>query len=200
MSSIDIIFIAFLAFFAFIGLWKGFFREVLGLAGVVGGVFFGIVFFGPMSKILSRALPGIPAVVWPFLSFLVIFIAVYFSSRLLAGMLSKLSKAIYLGWLNRLFGGAVGALKGAILISIILLLIGFLPFQQALQDVRQQSALYEPLQRLVPIIYNYSTGLSDSSKNFEKKILRTLEGAKVKLSEEMIKYYFYGKKNSPNKQ
>ncbi|OPX31310.1 hypothetical protein B1H10_08970 [candidate division KSB1 bacterium 4484_188] len=156
MSSIDIIFIA------------------LGLAGVVGGVFFGIVFFGPMSKILSRALPGIPAVVWPFLSFLVIFIAVYLSSRLLAGMLSKLSKAI--------------------------LLIGFLPFQQALQDVRQQSALYEPLQRLVPIIYNYSTGLSDSSKNFEKKILRTLEGAKVKLSEEMIKYYFYGKKNSPNKQ
>ncbi|GAB4375069.1 MAG: hypothetical protein Kow0042_20160 [Calditrichia bacterium] len=192
MSSIDIVFLIFILVFGLIGIWKGFFREVLGLVGVVAGVFVGIVASGPLSQLLSEYLPGIPTVIWPFICFIFLFILIYLSSRMLANLLSKLSQAIFLGWLNRLLGGGVGALKGAILISLILLIIGFLPFQSTLQQVRNESMLYEPLQRLLPTLYNIGTGFSVSSRNFEKKLIETLEQARVKLSEEMMRYFLYG--------
>ena len=200
MSSIDVVFLVIIGIFTGLGIWKGFFREVLGLAGIVLGIVFGIIFFGPVSKALSNFLPGIPAIIWPFISFVFIFAAIYIGSRLLAGVLAKISSAVMLGWLNRLLGGAIGALKGSILISIILILVGFFPFQKALQETRENSMLYEPLQRLVPFIYNISSNMTDKSKNFENKILKSLDDAKVKLSEEMIKYFLYGDSKSKDQQ
>ena len=125
MNSLDIIFGLILSIFILVGIWKGFFREVLGFIGIIGGLFLALIGFAPIGKLLTSLIPGIPTFIWPFISFILIFIGVYISSRLLAGILSKLSETIFLGWLNRLLGGLVGGLKGALLISLILMLIGF---------------------------------------------------------------------------
>ncbi|MCK4892455.1 MAG: CvpA family protein [Calditrichia bacterium] len=191
MSAFDIIFIAILGFFTVLGIWKGFFREILGFVGVVLGAFLAILGFGPVSKIFHRLVPEIPSVIWVFLSFLLIFIAVYLLSRLLAGILSKLSKMVLLGWLNRLLGGIVGALKGAIFISLFLLLLGFLPFQNALQNVRNDSLFYQPLQRFVPLVYNLFSDFSLSSRNLEEQLAHLWEDLQGKLSENAVKYFFY---------
>ena len=191
MSAVDIIFIAILGFFTVLGIWKGFFREILGFVGVVLGAFLAILGFGPVSKIFHRLVPEIPSVIWVFLSFLLIFIAVYLLSRLLAGILSKLSKMVLLGWLNRLLGGLVGALKGAIFISLFLLLLGFLPFQNALQNVRNDSLFYQPLQRFVPLVYNLFSDFSLSSRNLEEQLAHLWEDLQGKLSENAVKYFFY---------
>ena len=191
MSAFDIIFIAILGFFTVLGIWKGFFREILGFVGVVLGAFLAILGFGPVSKIFHRLVPEIPSVIWVFLSFLLIFIAVYLLSRLLAGILSKLSKMVLLGWLNRLLGGIVGALKGAIFISLFLLLLGFLPFQNALQSVRNDSLFYQPLQRFVPLVFNLFSDFSLSSRNLEEQLAHLWEDLQGKLSENAVKYFFY---------
>ena len=191
MSAFDIIFIAILGFFTVLGIWKGFFREILGFVGVVLGAFLAILGFGPVSKIFHRLVPEIPSVIWVFLSFLLMFIAVYLLSRLLAGILSKLSKMVLLGWLNRLLGGLVGALKGAIFISLFLLLLGFLPFQNALQNVRNDSLFYQPLQRFVPLVYNLFSDFSLSSRNLEEQLAHLWEDLQGKLSENAVKYFFY---------
>ncbi len=196
MNSLDIVFGVLLLIFFLIGVWKGFFREVLGFTGVIGGVFLGIIGFGPAGKALGAILPGLPAFLLPLIGFLFIFIGFYLLCRILAGILSKLSQKMFLGWLNRLLGGLVGGLKGALLISLFLLLIGFFPFQSALQSVREDSLLYTPLQKLIPTLYNLGTNLSPSSRNFEEKITRTMQDMQVKLSEEMIKYLFYGKQDT----
>ncbi len=191
MSAFDIVFIAILGFFTVLGIWKGFFREILGFVGVVLGAFLAILGFGPVSKIFHRLVPEIPSVIWVFLSFLLIFIAVYLLSRLLAGILSKLSKMVLLGWLNRLLGGLVGALKGAIFISLFLLLLGFLPFQNALQSIRNDSLFYQPLQRFVPLVYNLFSDFSLSSRNLEEQLAHLWEDLQGKLSENAVKYFFY---------
>lgn len=197
MNSADLIFVIIIGFFFILGLWKGFFREVLGLVGVIGGIILGILGFGPASQGLSSVIPGVPGVLWPFLSFIIIFVVVYLATRLLAGLLSRLSQFLKLGWLNRLLGGLVGALKGAFLISVFLLLLGFLPVQGSLQTVREQSRLYTPLQRLIPTLYNWSNAFSGSGQNFQKKIEDSFAKAKIKFTQEMINYFYYGKKNSP---
>lgn len=196
MGTVDILFGVILGIFILIGLWKGFFREVLGFAGIIGGIFLAIIGFGPLGQVLAGLAPGVPAVVWPFLSFILIFVAVYLGSRLLAGLLSKLSESIFLGWLNHLLGGLVGGLKGAAIISLLLLIIGFFPMQGKLQSIRENSMLYGPLQKFVPSIYNLFTGFNTSSYNFENRVTGTLRDAKVKLSDEIIKYMFYGKQDS----
>jgi len=191
MSAFDIIFVTILGIFAAVGVWKGFFREVLGLLGVVFGAFLAIIGFGPLSKLLHRNIPEIPSVIWVFLSFLLIFIGVYLLSRLSASLLSKLSKLVLLGWLNRLLGGMVGALKGAIFISLFLLLLGFLPFQNSLKNIRNDSYLYQPLQRFVPLVYNLFSDFSFSSRNLEEKLTDLWEELQGKLSDNAMKYFFY---------
>jgi len=191
MSAFDIIIFTVLSVFTVIGIWKGFFREVFGFLGVIFGALFAILGFGPLSKLLHRLVPDIPAFIWIFLSFIIIFVGFYMLSRFLASMLSKLSKIMLLGWLNRLLGGAVGFLKGALFVSLFLLLIGFLPFQDTLQKVRSNSWLYEPLQRTVPVIYNLFSDFSFSSRNFEKKMTELMEDIEGKMNENVIKYFLY---------
>ena len=196
MSSLDIIFGVILSVFILVGIWKGFFREVLGFIGIIGGLFLALIGFAPIGKLLNSLIPGIPTFIWPFISFILIFIGVYISSRLLAGILSKLSETIFLGWLNKLLGGLVGGLKGALLISLILMLIGFLPFQKELDSVRNNSMMYEPLQKLIPSAYNFFTGFNVNSNKLENKITNSLKDTEGKLSEEIIKYFFYGKNSA----
>lgn len=192
MNALDIIFGTVLSIFVLVGIWKGFFRQILGLIGIVAGVFFGIVGFGPLSKILIRMIPDVPSFIWLFTSFTIIFIFVYLVCRLLARLLSKLSQLFLLGWLNRLLGGVIGGIKGATIISIILLVIGFLPIQKALHDVRQDSLMYEPLQKFIPSVYNILTDFEITSRGFEKKVVGVLKDVQGKLNSEIIKYFFYG--------
>jgi membrane protein required for colicin V production len=199
MSSVDLIFGTLLAIFILLGIWRGFFREVFGFVGVIGGIFLGIIGFGPLGKVFNNIIPGIPSFLWPFISFILIFIGIYILSRIVANILSKISKVLYLGWLNRLLGGVIGGLKGALIISLILLLIGFFPFQGTLQKTRDNSLLYEPLQKLIPSIYNFMSGLNFSSRDLEKKITKTIGEIEGKMNEKLIKYFFYGKNSSNNK-
>lgn len=198
MSSIDIIFAAFLGFFVILGVFKGFFREILGFAGILGGIFFSIIGFGPLSAVLINRFPDIPGIVWSVVSFIIIFSAVYVLSRVLANLLSRLSQKIYLGWLNRLLGGTIGGLKGALIISFVLLIIGFLPVQSTLNNIRNNSGLYDPLQKLLPTLYDFTTSLSTSSKDFEKKLKKSLDEGKVKATKEMTRYLFKGNQDSSN--
>jgi hypothetical protein len=75
--------------------------------------------------------------------------------------------------------------------SLFLLLIGFLPFQKTLQNIRSDSWLYEPLQRTVPVTYNLFSEFSFSSRNFEKKMTDLMEDIEGKMNENVIKYFLY---------
>ncbi|NOQ97603.1 MAG: hypothetical protein GQ561_05510, partial [Calditrichae bacterium] len=76
-------------------------------------------------------------------------------------------------------------------ISLFLLLLGFLPFQNALQSVRNDSLFYQPLQRFVPLVYNLFSDFSLSSRNLEEQLAHLWEDLQGKLSENAVKYFFY---------
>lgn len=191
MSVIDIIILVVWGIFILLGIKKGFFRETLGLLGVVLGIFLAVIGFAPLSKILHRLVPEIPAVLWIILSFLALFIATYFSSRLLAFVLSKLSSLLLLGWVNRLLGGIAGAFKGALLISLFFLILGLFPFQDILKNTRKNSLLYEPFQRVIPTVYNLFTDFSFSSRKLEQKILNLITDLQGQLNKKAMQYFLY---------
>jgi membrane protein required for colicin V production len=192
MNALDIIFSILLSIFILIGVWKGFFKQIFALIGIAAGILFAVIGFGPLSKVFIHVIPSLPSFIWLIVSFLVIFVTIYLSCQLLAGLFSKLSQLFLLGWLNRLLGGIVGGIKGIALISLFLLVVGFLPFQNTLSDIRKDSLMYEPIQRFVPTVYNFFTGFSFSSRDLENTIIEIIKDVQGKLDSEMMKYFLYG--------
>jgi len=184
MEYIDILFGAILAFFIILGITKGFFKEVFGLIGFIGGIFAGILFTGSLSQVFVNLFPDIPRLLIPIISFIIIFIAVYIISKLVAGWFSSLTKALHLKWLDRLLGAMIGGLKGALLISFLLMLISFLPSTKSVEDLQKNSLLYNPLQKLIPTLYDF---FSASSTNFEKQIEDIYKKSKLMIQKEVIK-------------
>lgn len=168
MEYFDLIFGAILAFFVILGISKGLFREIFGLVGFLGGIVAGILFTGPLSQWLAERFTSIPFIIFPIVAFLILFMIIYLLCLMLARWLRSIFEALQLGWLNKLLGGAVGGLKGAILISLLLLVLSALPIQNYLDPIRQKSYFYTPLQNLLPALYSlFSDHSNDLNRKFE---------------------------------
>lgn len=183
MEYVDLIFGAVLAFFIILGSAKGFFREVFGLIGFLGGIIAGILFTGPLSHWLAQKITSIPFLIIPIVSFLLLFIAVYLLSRLLADWFSSVFEALHLKWLNKLLGGVVGGFKGAILLSVLLLILSALPVQSILDPIRGKSYFYTPLQNLFPALYSI---FSTTPNGLDKKLEDMFRESEAKVKKQII--------------
>lgn len=129
MNKLDMIIIGISALATVLGLWKGLVRQIVTLAGVVLGYFVSLRLYEPVAKLLPQKFdPGTAKAV----SFVLIFVICIIMSFILGVIVGKLLKIAGLGWANRLGGGAIGFLKGFIIIAIIVtVLIAFLPANSA---------------------------------------------------------------------
>ncbi len=187
MQTIDVILGAVLAFFIFRGVSRGFWRQLLGLAGWLGGLILAFWFSTPLTNYLQFRFESLPPVLAPLVAFALIFLFVYFFTRLAASALTRMSEKIYLGWLNRLLGGAVGAIKGAVILSLILWGISLLPVETYTKQMRQHSKLYTPIESIVPHLFGMSTQFSWDTSHFKKQFQQFYQQGKRKLQEETLK-------------
>ncbi len=187
MQAIDVILGAFLAFFIFRGITRGLWRQLLGLAGWVGGLILAFWFSTPLTNYLQYRFESLPPVLAPVVAFALIFLFVYFFTRMAANALTHISEKIYLGWLNRLLGGALGAAKGAIILSLLLWGISLLPVESYTQQIRQQSKLYAPIEAIVPHLFGMSTRFSWDTSHFKQQFRQYYQQGKRKLQEETLK-------------
>ncbi len=189
MGSVDLVIGVVLTFFIVRGLSKGFFREVLGLVGWVGGVIIAIIGFAPFSRVVEHVLPGLPKFSIPIISFVLLFLGMFLLSRFVASGLSELSQTLHLGWLNRLLGAAAGGLKGALILSLLFLFLSILPVQNQLKQVKQNNVLYHPIENLVPALYSLTTEFSLDTRKLQEKLFRVYQQGESKLKEEAIKRF-----------
>lgn len=130
---------------------RGFFREVASLAGVVLGIWLGIVYQPQAEAWLEPYLGTIPFL--PLVAFGIIFTAVLCSCNLLGWLLKVAANKLFFGWADRSFGAGLAVLKGIILTYLAIVLITFTVPSQA--PLVAQS-------RLAPIIissYQTVTGM-----------------------------------------
>ena len=192
MQTIDVILGAVLAFFIFRGVSRGFWRQLLGLAGWLGGLILAFWFSTPLTNYLQYRFESIPPVLAPLLAFTLIFLFVYFFTRVTANALTRMSEKMYLDWLNRLLGGVIGALKGGIVLSLILWGISLLPLKEPIQQMRQQSKLYAPIESVIPHVFGLSTRFSWDTTHFKEQFQQFYQKGKRKLQEEALKQLLNG--------
>jgi membrane protein required for colicin V production len=106
------------------GLWRGFARTVVGTLAAVFAVLGAIWFYGSAASLLSDYVSH-PTVANS-LGFVIVFSIVMLGGAAVGWLLAKAFKWAGLGWLDRLLGGGVGVVRGALVATgLVLLLCAF---------------------------------------------------------------------------
>jgi membrane protein required for colicin V production len=114
MNWLDITIIGLIALFALAGLMKGLVSQVFSVAALCGGLVTGFLFYDALGGVLTgeglvenRPVANVGAfIALAFASYVIIQTAGWITTRLIG--------TLQLSWLNRICGGALGALTGAV--------------------------------------------------------------------------------------
>lgn len=181
MNLLDYIIIATLIFFTIKGVLKGFIREIASLAGIILGIWLGILYIPKVTQILSGYVPDSRFL--PLISFALIFAGVLILCNIIGWALRYFFKKVFLGWFDKLMGAVFAVLKTILLTYLVIVLLTF--FVPAKAPLIAESVLapwviksYQSVVRLVS---------PEHYKNLKKKISGEKEKVSKFLSEEIIK-------------
>jgi membrane protein required for colicin V production len=120
MTSADIIIIILLIMFALGGLKRGFVWELLTAGGLVLGFALTYYYRADLLDLVMRLLPAGWSQQWgTALAFLVFFLIIYLGFAAIGKYLHDRLHQTALKWPDRVLGVAAGALKGAILVALL---------------------------------------------------------------------------------
>ena len=126
MNYLDIIIVVILSYCVIRGVFRGLIKELSSIIGVFGGFYAAYTYYTMVAKLLSKWIsnPGYLNI----LSFMVVFCVVFLVISILGVIINYLLKLAFLGWFDRFCGAVFGAMKGMLIVSVILIsLTTFLP-------------------------------------------------------------------------
>jgi len=124
MNTLDIIMTAIICVTMVSGLWKGLMKQVFSLGGVVLGYIIAMEYYGRFSHVVPAVDGGMKKII----SFAGIFILFVLAASLAGWFTERLLKNVDLNWINRAGGGAIGFLKGVLIVVIITVVLhAFIP-------------------------------------------------------------------------
>ncbi|MBU4355425.1 MAG: CvpA family protein [Proteobacteria bacterium] len=122
MNLLDLGIIILLGLIALRGYYRGLFQEIAVLVGVVGGVVAAAHTYLRLASLLQTWIADPNHARW--VAFAVVFVAVYWLTRLAAHYIQRLLYHLYLDFFERLLGGVFALAKGALLVGFALMLLG----------------------------------------------------------------------------
>jgi membrane protein required for colicin V production len=126
VNFFDIIVIVILGYCLIRGVFRGLIKELSSIIGVLGGFYAAFTYYMLVAKLLSKWITNTGYL--NILSFLIIFCGVFIIISILGVIINYLLKIAFLGWLDRVLGSVFGAMKGILIVSVLLIaLTAFLP-------------------------------------------------------------------------
>jgi len=156
LNYIDFVILIVLLIAAVRGVWKGFVRQIFGIAALFLGVYcayhFSYFAAGWISKWIHPEQTAIAI-----LAFILTFLVVLYGVILAGRLAEKIIKIVLLGWLNRLLGLIFSVIKMAFILSICIWILlsldqlwPFFPHQDA-----QDSLFFSPAEQLARQVFPY---------------------------------------------
>ncbi|MFQ6092758.1 MAG: CvpA family protein [bacterium] len=164
MDLLDLAIIVFLAFFLYRGVRRGVIREIFGLVAVLGALVLAVVYMDN-GVAMIEGLGSVPTSLALTLSFLLIFVVVYLSVRVVGAIFHKLVRLTLLGWLDHLGGLFFGLLKGVLIASLILLGLTLLSWPRDMHRTIDRSILGPSVQMAAPRCFNRMKFLFPAAKS-----------------------------------
>lgn len=146
MNILDFIILVLFVWGAISGLLKGFIKQLATLLGIIVGLLAAKALYVMVAEeYLSKITDS--ATVAQILAFVLIWIGVPFLFALFATILTRAMEAISLGWLNRLLGAGLGALKFLLVGSLLVSVFEFIDSDNRIveKNIKDESVLYYPM-------------------------------------------------------
>ena len=116
----DVVIAAIVVLLGIKGFMNGFIKEIFGLIGLVGGVYFASRLAGTAADFIDTNFLHLENVaLLKLIGFLAILILIWLGATILGSIFSKLTSASGLGFLNRLFGFIAGGGKYFLIFALI---------------------------------------------------------------------------------
>ncbi|MBV1888208.1 MAG: CvpA family protein [Urechidicola sp.] len=155
MNTFDIVIAALLLFGFIRGFSKGLFMELASLIALIAGIY-GAIHFSYLAEGLL-----VNNVSWDeeyiaIAAFAITFIIIVLAIALVGRLFTKIADFAALGILNKILGGAFGALKYGLILSIIFIVFDKLnkniPFVS--EEKTEDSLLFTPVRDLAPLLFS----------------------------------------------
>ena len=163
------------------GFMNGFIKEVFGLAGLVGGVYFGSRFADTAAKFINdEFLQMENTALLKLLGFLAVLIVVWVSATIVGSIFSKLTSASGLGFLNRLFGFIIGGGKYFLIFALIVTALSNVTLvQDNLEKYVKDSVLYPYLKEAGSTMINLDPKTLGLEKSSTTEVLKDVVNLNV---------------------
>jgi len=152
----DVVIAAIVLLLAIKGFMHGFIKEIFGLVGLIGGVYFASRLAGTAADFIDKNFLHLDNVaLLKLIGFLVVLIVVWLGATILGSIFSKLTSASGLGFLNRLFGFIVGGGKYFLIFALIVTALSNVSLvKDNLEKHVQDSILYPYLKKAGSYLIN----------------------------------------------
>jgi len=166
MSTLDIILVIFLFYFAFKGFTNGFIVSIATLVGLVLG-FYTAAHFSEFTANWLHHDMGFKSSNIRLIAYIITFVIVVVLIYLLGRFMTGVVKTVGLGIVNRLAGALLGIAKGLLIASFLFLLFTRIdPHESLLTTAHQKGSLfYKPVSAIapavIPLVQKYTIQVED---------------------------------------
>lgn len=152
----DVVIAAIVLLLGIKGFMHGFIKEIFGLLGLIGGVYFASRLAGTAAEFIDTNFLHLENVaLLKLIGFLAILIVVWLGATILGSIFSKLTSASGLGFLNRLFGFIAGGGKYFLIFALIVTALSNVSLvKDNLEKHVQDSILYPYLKKAGSYLIN----------------------------------------------
>ncbi|NLO69723.1 MAG: CvpA family protein [Porphyromonadaceae bacterium] len=166
MNTFDLFIFIPVALGLIFGLFKGFVKEVVSLLAIIIAIVVAEFLSGRFAPVLGNWF-NLSDKMATTVSYALIFIFTVLVAFLLSNLTDKMIKNISLGWLNSILGGVFGALKIAIIVSVLMNVFDALDskFQFADPAKKEASYGYYPVLKLAPKLWKSAKETYEVNKN-----------------------------------
>ncbi len=175
MNLLDYILAVILVYCLIRGIFRGLVKELSALIGVLAGFYFAFHYYPQLTETLGRWITTVAYA--RIISFLILFLGVYLLVSIVGVIIKYLMNIAWLGWIDRLTGAFFGAIKGLLIVSVIVaILTTFLPKNSTiLRDsllVRHTMGISSLLVRLASadMKHLFDTHLKELDQTWQSKI------------------------------
>jgi len=147
MNWLDIVIIVVVAFLGIVGLRQGLIRTVFGIAGLIGGIFLAGRYYDELAALLFPS-----SAIWANIAaYAIIAVATMVVAGVIGWLLAKVVNFVALGWLDKLVGGILGVVIGALLCAAILAIV--VKYYPGMGATINQSIIARFIVRGFPLLY-----------------------------------------------
>jgi len=119
MNLLDIVIIGIMGYCLIRGIFRGLIKELSSIVGVLAAFYAAYSYYPLIAYLLRRWITDTGYL--NILSFFILFCLIFIAVSMLGVVIKYLLNIAFLGWVDRICGGAFGTIKGILLVSMLVM-------------------------------------------------------------------------------